>query len=107
MYPPSSREVGPSYHGKAAPFPYKFPHTLKVIRAEVKVVRKVVKYQEVEVLKLLGEEGLHRKGNQALLLKRNIDNIGWCPQDDEGEKIDGRIVLEGHPHETVTQAGIA
>ncbi len=69
-----------------------------------KVIRKIVKDQKIKVLQLFGKKGIHRKGDQALLLKGNIHDIRRGPQNNEGKQVNGGVILEGNSHEPVIQA---
>src|SRR5713101_7669437 len=88
-------------HGKRTALLDIFAHVLQIIPGEVELITKIFKDDQVKIFEFLRKQTLGGEGNQTELAFWHIDHVSRRTQDDEGDHINTRILLQ-----TLTQEAI-
>src|SRR5216683_7378792 len=88
-------------HGKRPTLMDICAHVLQIIPVEVELRTKIFEDDQIKIFEFLRKQTLGGEGNQTELAFWYIDDVCRSPQDDEGDHVNARILLQ-----TLTQEAI-
>src|SRR5262245_45001881 len=99
--PPLGEGKCTTNHGKGSALLDIFAHVLQIVPGEVELIAEIFKDNQVKIFEFLRKQALGGERNETELAFWHIDDVSRGPQDDEGDHVNARILLQ-----TLTQEAI-
>src|SRR5437870_4657001 len=99
--PPLGESEHATNHGKGSALLNIFAYILQIVPGEIELITEIFKDDQVKIFEFLRKQTLGGKGNQTELAFWDIDDVGRGPQDDEGDHVNARILLQALTQEAI------